>query len=611
MACIARTVSVLACGSSRSSNSCSSISSISSISCSSSSFGISCSSSSSSSIVEYSDLIMITTQYRSIILIILSVVITILIQSSHSLLNHHHRHHRCHNQYSQSSSSSLSSLISRSLLPSIKPIHSHQYRSSSSSTKLNAKKKPKLVSDDFLSSLESGLGDNNDDSSSTTTTSVSTPVEDKKDKKKDKKKNKLGISDDLLANLSTVDDDVVSTDKQPQDITKVNDNNDNNNDDDINNNKKKKKDKKNKGGALSFDVDDQDDTTSSSTNEEVAAIKDTKEIVAQSPAAVVEEEVEEVKDPNAETMEQKARREKPAARVRFAESSQPDYVMMGLDKVGLMYGNDVVLKDASFSVTTGERVGLVGPNGGGKTTSLKILSGDIEATFGEVVKSSKNLRVAFLRQEFIDELEMERSLRDELFTSFVEEQALLKEIEETEAAIAKTTDNPDEMDKVLNRLQELQDKALSRGVYSLEAKVDKVMQSMGFDTEDGLSKVGSFSGGWKMRIGLAKILLKDPNILLLDEPTNHLDLDSVYWLEDFLQKQSVPMVIVSHDREFLDKVCNKIVDVEDGTTVSYQGNYSKFLDQKRIRIDLWRDKYEKQQRFVKEEEVIVILLILL
>ena len=573
-----------------------------------SSIGVSCSSSSSSSTVEYSDLIMITTQYRSIILIILSVVIAILIQSSHSLVNHHHRHHRCHNQYSQSSSSlSSSSLISRSLLPSIKPIHSHQYRSSSSiSTKLNAKKKPKLVSDDFLSSLESGLGDNDD--SSSTTTSVSTPVEDKKDKKKDKKKNKLGISDDLLANLSTVDDDVVSTDKQPQDIPKVNDN-DNNNDDDINNNKKKKKDKKNKGGA--FDIDDQDETTTSSTNVEVAAIKDNKEIVAESPAAVVEEEVEEVKDPNAETMEQKARREKPAARVRFAESSQPDYVMMGLDKVGLMYGNDVVLKDASFSVTTGERVGLVGPNGGGKTTSLKILSGDIEATFGEVVKSSKNLRVAFLRQEFIDELEMERSLRDELFTSFVEEQALLKEIEETEAAIAKTTDNPDEMDKVLNRLQELQDKALSRGVYSLEAKVDKVMQSMGFDTEDGLSKVGSFSGGWKMRIGLAKILLKDPNILLLDEPTNHLDLDSVYWLEDFLQKQSVPMVIVSHDREFLDKVCNKIVDVEDGTTVSYQGNYSKFLDQKRIRIDLWRDKYEKQQRFVKEEEVIVISLILL
>jgi len=523
-------------------------------------------------------------------MLIVSIIIVALIQTSYSLQNH-----RYHYRYSHKSLAS-----SLSLLPSIKPI----YKSSIINTRLDAKKKPKLVSDDFLSSLESGLGDSDD--SASTTTSVSTPVEDKKDKKKDKKKNKLGISDDLLANLSTLDDDG-SAETTPE-IPKVNDNNDDNNNDDSNN-KKKKKDKKNKGNAFNVDTVEQDEDSITAAKEPVEAAETTsKELVVEAAAAAAEQEDEVVRDPNAETMEQKARREKPAARVRFAESSQPDYVMMGLEKVGLMYGNDVVLKDASFSVTTGERVGLVGPNGGGKTTSLKILSGDIDATYGEVIKSSKNLRVAFLRQEFIDELEMERSLRDELFTSFIEEQALLKEIEETEAAIAKTTDNPDEMDKVLNKLQELQDRALSRGVYSLEAKVDKVMQSMGFDTEDGSSKVGSFSGGWKMRIGLAKILLKDPNILLLDEPTNHLDLDSVYWLEDFLQKQSVPMVIVSHDREFLDKVCNKIVDVEDGTTVSYQGNYSKFLDQKRIRIDLWRDKYEKQQRFVKDEEVTNIII---
>ena len=105
-----------------------------------------------------------------------------------------------------------------------------------------------------------------------------------------------------------------------------------------------------------------------------------------------------------------------------------------------------------------------------------------------------------------------------------------------------------------------------------------------------------------MRIGLAKILLKEPNILLLDEPTNHLDLDSVFWLEEFLQKQNVPMVIVSHDREFLDRVCTKIVDVEDGVTVTYQGNYSKFIEQRRLRLELWREKYEKQKRYVQEEE---------
>ena len=126
-----------------------------------------------------------------------------------------------------------------------------------------------------------------------------------------------------------------------------------------------------------------------------------------------------------------------------------------------------------------------------------------------------------------------------------------------------------------------------------------------------------------MRIGLAKILLKDPNILLLDEviisymfllffncikificiqPTNHLDLESVIWLEEFLQKQNIPMVIVSHDREFLDRVCNKIVDVEEKTTVTYTGNYSKFIEQKRLRLEVWKGKYERQTRIVKEEE---------
>ena len=260
--------------------------------------------------------------------------------------------------------------------------------------------------------------------------------------------------------------------------------------------------------------------------------------------------------------------------------------MMGLDKVGLVYGNEVVLKDASFSVSTGERVGLVGPNGSGKTTQLKILAGILEPTTGEIIKSSRNLRVAFLRQEFIDELQPDNTLRQELYTSFEEEIQLLKSIEQCESEVALYVDDPTKMEEVLDRLQKLQDKAISKGVYALDAKVDKIMDTVGFGTADASMPVRSFSGGWKMRIGLAKILLKDPNILLLDEPTNHLDLDSVFWLEDFLSKQNLPMVIVSHDREFLDRVCNKIVDVEDGVTVTYQGNYSKFLEQRAQRLQV-------------------------
>jgi len=312
---------------------------------------------------------------------------------------------------------------------------------------------------------------------------------------------------------------------------------------------------------------------------------------------------ESTNDKNQLTVEQRVRKEKPPSRVRFAESSQPDFVSIALEKVGLVYGNEEVLIDSSFTVTTGERVGLVGPNGSGKTTQLKILAGEIEPTTGDVVKSSRNLRIAYLRQEFIDELVPTQTLREELYSSFVEEKQLLKDISDCEDEVGRTTDDTKKMEEVLNRLQELQDKAISRGVYALDSKVEKIMEATGFSSSDADALVKSFSGGWKMRIGLAKILLKDPNILLLDEPTNHLDLDSVYWLEDFLQKQSIPMVIVSHDREFLDRVTNKIVDVEEGKTVSYNGcNYSRFLQQRTTRLDLWRDKYEKQTRYIKEEE---------
>lgn len=362
----------------------------------------------------------------------------------------------------------------------------------------------------------------------------------------------------------------------------------------------KVKSKKNKSKDKKKDTISIEEPVVEENKIEIEAETENEQVFALQPDD--EDEPAPVIDPNGLTLEQKMRKEKPPARVRFAESSQPDYVMMGLDHVGLVFGNNVILKDASFSFTTGDRIGLVGPNGGGKTTQLKILAGDLEPTTGEIIKSSRNLRVAFLRQEFIDELVLDRPLRDELYSAFTEEQELLRDIASCEEEVGRTTDDPDKMEEVLNRLQKLQDKAISKGVYALDSKVDRVMDSMGFSSADASALVKSFSGGWKMRIGLAKILLKDPNVLLLDEPTNHLDLDSVMWLEDFLSKQSIPMVIVSHDREFLDKACNKIVDVEEGVTVTYQGNYSKFLEQKKLRLEQWRERYEKQTRYVKEEE---------
>jgi len=238
----------------------------------------------------------------------------------------------------------------------------------------------------------------------------------------------------------------------------------------------------------------------------------------------------------------------------------------------------------------------------GKTTQIRILAGELEPTTGDVVKSSKDVRVAVLRQEFVDELVPERTLREEFLSVFEVENQILTDLREAEAELENTPpDQADKMQEILDRMQELQNKAENKGVYALESRVKKTMDLMGFTEDEGEDLVASFSGGWKMRIGLGKVLLKDPNVLLLDEPTNHLDLQSVEWLEAFLRQQNIPMVIVSHDREFLDQVCTKIVDAEGGICTEYDGNYSRFLQLKKARMDAWQAAYDAQEKKIKEE----------
>jgi ATPase subunit of ABC transporter with duplicated ATPase domains len=219
------------------------------------------------------------------------------------------------------------------------------------------------------------------------------------------------------------------------------------------------------------------------------------------------------------------------------------------------------------------------------------------------MKSSKDLRVAMLRQEFVDEIDPTRTLREEFMTVFAEENQIMEDLAAAETRLAELTgeDDADEMQEVLDNMAKLQAKADLKNVGALESRVSKIMDLMGFEAEEGDYEVSMFSGGWKMRIGLGKVLLKDPNILLLDEPTNHLDLESVEWLEEFLRNQNLPMVIVSHDREFLDQVCTKIVDAEGGLCTEYQGNYSKFLQLKKARMDSWNAAYNAQEKKIKEE----------
>lgn len=338
--------------------------------------------------------------------------------------------------------------------------------------------------------------------------------------------------------------------------------------------------------------------------EPAASVNGASTVTADAPeenndaVATSQQEVKEV------TLEDRIRKERPPPRIRVMEGVQPGYVSLRLEDVTVTFRNQHVLKGVTWGVETGDRVGLVGANGGGKTTQLRILCGDMESTSGDVVKSSKDLRVSILRQEFVDELDLERSLFDEFMSVFTEENQLLQNLRDVEAELEQMTSgdiDADRMQMVLDRMSDFQAKADVKGVYALESRVQKVMDLMGFSVEEARMPVKMFSGGWKMRIGLGKVLLKDPNVLLLDEPTNHLDLESVEWLEDFLRNQNIPMVIVSHDREFLDQVCTKIVDTEGGIATEYDGNYSKFLQLKKARMDAWLAAYNAQEKRIKEE----------
>ena len=218
------------------------------------------------------------------------------------------------------------------------------------------------------------------------------------------------------------------------------------------------------------------------------------------------------------TLEDKIRKERPPPRIRVMEGAQPGYVALRLENIGMMFRNQAVLNDVTWGVQTGERIGLVGKNGAGKTTQLRILAGELEPTTGDVVKSSGDLRTAMLRQEFVEELVPERTLKEEFMAVFEEENKILSDLKEAEMELERMGSSDvdaDKMQEILDRMQELQNLAEDKDVYILESRVKKTMDLMGFTDDEADDLVASFSGGWKMRIGLGKVLLKDPNILLL------------------------------------------------------------------------------------------------
>jgi len=269
--------------------------------------------------------------------------------------------------------------------------------------------------------------------------------------------------------------------------------------------------------------------------------------------------------------------------------------VLRLENITKIYATDLVLKNINWEIKKGEKIGLIGSNGSGKTTQLKILTGEEEQTSGSIIKEG-NIKISYLKQEF--DLNMNNSVRDELIGAFEEIQIISQKIMALEVEMLNKKESRDlgHLNTLITKIGNYQRKFEDLGGYLIKAKVDKILPILGFSQEDADELVSNFSCGWQMKIALGKIMLSQPDLLLLDEPTNHLDLDTICWLEEYLLPLKTSIVVISHDRFFIDKLCKKIVFIENGISTTYNGNYSFFIEQKLLDEKSQNKAYQLQQK---------------
>ena len=272
--------------------------------------------------------------------------------------------------------------------------------------------------------------------------------------------------------------------------------------------------------------------------------------------------------------------------------------MIRFDNVSKIYSTDVVLKNINWEIKKGEKIGLVGSNGAGKSTQFKILIGEEDQTSGMVIKEG-NPKIAHLKQEL--DCNLNRSVRDELESSFKDIQRVSNKLLEIEMKMKSLDVKKDsrELERLVNKLAKYQGKFEALGGYQMQAEVEKILPKLGFSLKDADQLVGQFSGGWQMKVALGKIILQKPDLLLLDEPTNHLDLETIFWLEEYLASLKIAIILISHDRYFLDKLCKKIIFIERGISETYNGNYSFFVEQKALNQESQIKAYQLQQKEIE------------
>ena len=274
------------------------------------------------------------------------------------------------------------------------------------------------------------------------------------------------------------------------------------------------------------------------------------------------------------------------------------FPMISFSRISKQYGRQILFVDASFQLNPGEKVGLVGPNGAGKTTLFRMIVGEETADEGDV-SVPKKLTIGYFRQD-VEEMSG-RSVLDEAIAGSGRVGDLHHELEALNASMADP-DRADQMDTILARFGEVQEEYEHLGGYALESQAREVLLGLGFDDERIDGDVGALSGGWKMRVAMARVLLGRPDVLLMDEPTNHLDLESIIWLEAFLKSLPGALLMTSHDREFMNRIVTRIAEIDDGEITAYSGNYDFYERERAIRETNREAAYARQQAMLAKEQ---------
>ena len=277
-------------------------------------------------------------------------------------------------------------------------------------------------------------------------------------------------------------------------------------------------------------------------------------------------------------------------------------VILSANNITKTYGIAEILTNVSFHINQGDRIGIIGVNGAGKTTLLNILSGRIACDSGDFFVSA-NTNIGYLRQS--DNFESEKTVYEEMLSIFTEVIEMEKEMERLSLEISEKSAKGSDVSKLLYRYDDLSEGFKNKNGYGYKSEIHGILNSMAFSEEFFNKKISLLSGGERTRLALASLLLKKPDFLLLDEPTNHLDIGTLKWLEQYLKAYTGTIVLISHDRYFLDQTVNRIFEIENHQLITYEGNYTAYAEKKRMREADELRKYEQQQREIQRQEEII------